>query len=383
MTDDIDLAGTYQWIVPDQARAEQLTHALAEFGFPLVTAAPQSNGEWLVTAFDPGPYINGHDGHAAMDAVCHDADNIAARYDAAARDGARCPSDMLEYLEQDAPLRVENPGARPPRSSDRIPSTPVAVDLPLVPDRVPTTTQDLLEDLSAVEWSQLEHAHGPADDVPVLIRSLARPSADWSANLEELLADDLLHQGTCFSATPVAMPFLARLAARGELQARLRLELYLWLIAAAGEWPTSLVRDGANAVAQGREAKAAPWTEEIHSAVAAQVSLLEEAWAEEPVAVRFAVACLAAVSASATAVSVAEVQAMARQYEGTQPGWCLQLAAAMIAGDDAVMASTAQTVAVWAFGASAGRPESLGVQPRFYAMHILAKAARFAIDDRN
>src|SRR5690349_8920542 len=272
MSDVVTLAGTYTWVVPDRGRAERLAQALSDLGFPLTTAAPESQGKWLVTAFEPGPYVNGESGHAAMDAVRRLADTVAAPHDGVAVGGARCASDMLEFLEQDTPIRVESPNGRPPRVDDGTPPVPAVVDLPVLPERVPAST-DVLDGLDDIAWDRLEHAHGSADDIPMLIRSLARPSGRWRATLNELMADDLLHQGSCFSATPVAIPFIARLAAHGQLPARQRLELYLWLVAAAGEWPTSLVRDGARAVAQGRDPRPAAWTEAVIVAVGAQRSL--------------------------------------------------------------------------------------------------------------
>ncbi|MBW5484785.1 hypothetical protein GPJ59_23610, partial [Streptomyces bambusae] len=90
----------------------------------------------------------------------------------------------------------------------------------------------MLEGIDDIDWAALRHAYGPADDVPGLLR--AAGSADAGVRDEALdeLASSLCHQGSVYSATAAAVPFLARLALDGPGD-RLRL---LWLLhgAAAG-----------------------------------------------------------------------------------------------------------------------------------------------------
>lgn len=71
----------------------------------------------------------------------------------------------------------------------------------------------MLKDLDAVPWAILRHAFGAATDVPRLIRALA--AADREARqtaLKELFAC-LLHQGSVYEATALAVPFLFELLA--------------------------------------------------------------------------------------------------------------------------------------------------------------------------
>ncbi|MFI7130030.1 hypothetical protein ACIBQ1_30345 [Nonomuraea sp. NPDC050153] len=70
-----------------------------------------------------------------------------------------------------------------------------------------------MDDLDRVSWAKLKHAYGRATDVPGQIRALA--SADEGERQKALSAlyGNIFHQGTRFSATPHAVPFLARLAA--------------------------------------------------------------------------------------------------------------------------------------------------------------------------
>jgi HEAT repeat protein len=65
--------------------------------------------------------------------------------------------------------------------------------------------------LDQVDWAALEHAHGRASDVPVLIRAAASDDADARELAFELLAESIWHQGNVYSATTRAVPFLYRM----------------------------------------------------------------------------------------------------------------------------------------------------------------------------
>ncbi|MHB1561679.1 MAG: HEAT repeat domain-containing protein, partial [Isosphaeraceae bacterium] len=74
----------------------------------------------------------------------------------------------------------------------------------------------MLEGLDRVNWSQLSHAYGPADDVPGLIRALASGDEDARDHAFQGLFSTIWHQGTVYEATVHAVPFLLELlAARG------------------------------------------------------------------------------------------------------------------------------------------------------------------------
>ncbi|MCX4765789.1 hypothetical protein OG562_33400 [Streptomyces sp. NBC_01275] len=79
-----------------------------------------------------------------------------------------------------------------------------------------------LDGLDDIPWPDLEHAYGPAADVPVALRALARPGDD---PLREDLLDDLdasiYHQGgAVYTAGAAAVPFLIELAATPGLSTR-------------------------------------------------------------------------------------------------------------------------------------------------------------------
>ncbi|MET7692218.1 hypothetical protein ABZT06_30265 [Streptomyces sp. NPDC005483] len=73
----------------------------------------------------------------------------------------------------------------------------------------------LLADLDQLDWSLLHHAYGSAEDVPALLRDLASPVETTAAEAEEELWSSIVHQGTVYTATAAAVPFLAGLVAAG------------------------------------------------------------------------------------------------------------------------------------------------------------------------
>ncbi len=64
-----------------------------------------------------------------------------------------------------------------------------------------------MQPLDAVAWANLEHAYGAAVDVPDWIRALAAGGPGASSAASQFSAA-LLHQGSYFPATPVAVPYL-------------------------------------------------------------------------------------------------------------------------------------------------------------------------------
>lgn len=71
----------------------------------------------------------------------------------------------------------------------------------------PTST-DPLAGLDSVDWSKLSHAYGSADDVPQLLRKLqSADPKDYEDAIYELYGN-IYHQGTRYSASIAAVPFL-------------------------------------------------------------------------------------------------------------------------------------------------------------------------------
>lgn len=63
------------------------------------------------------------------------------------------------------------------------------------------------DQLSQINWKKLHHAYGSAQDLPALLMSVARGKDDGID-----LFSNIYHQGTVYSATAPAVPFLAELA---------------------------------------------------------------------------------------------------------------------------------------------------------------------------
>jgi hypothetical protein len=66
----------------------------------------------------------------------------------------------------------------------------------------------MLEGLDASDWSSLKHGPGIATDTPREIRKLLSPKKDHREDAIMSLYDSLMHQGTIYSATAKALPFL-------------------------------------------------------------------------------------------------------------------------------------------------------------------------------
>ena len=84
----------------------------------------------------------------------------------------------------------------------------------------------MLEDLDDQTFAELEDAYGPAVDVPALLRAVASDELELARQALESLAAGIFHQGSYFSATAPAIPFLLELAAT-PIPARADLILFL------------------------------------------------------------------------------------------------------------------------------------------------------------
>jgi hypothetical protein len=76
-----------------------------------------------------------------------------------------------------------------------------------------TDTNHALTGLDSVDWAALQHAYGPAGDVPGQLRALCSPDpAERHKALDDLYGN-IFHQGSRYPASAAAVPFLARMAA--------------------------------------------------------------------------------------------------------------------------------------------------------------------------
>ncbi|MFF6794280.1 hypothetical protein ACFY9C_35020 [Streptomyces filamentosus] len=87
--------------------------------------------------------------------------------------------------------------------------------------------EKLLAGLDDVDWAGLSHAYKSAEDVPGHIRALCGSDDEAREQASRRLSNSIFHQGSRYSASPVAVPFLARIAVAGPAAAR---EDTMWLL---------------------------------------------------------------------------------------------------------------------------------------------------------
>lgn len=92
---------------------------------------------------------------------------------------------------------------------------------------------DPLAGLDSINWSQLTHAYGPADDVPLLLRQLQSTDPEIHLTALDECWSSIYHQGTRYSASAKAVPFLYSLLDHEATKNRSNL-LYLIVAIAIG-----------------------------------------------------------------------------------------------------------------------------------------------------
>ncbi|MFF4733424.1 hypothetical protein ACFY3M_51190 [Streptomyces mirabilis] len=73
----------------------------------------------------------------------------------------------------------------------------------------------LLEALDEVDWAEVGHAYGRAQDVPGQLTASCGQGETAREGALRSLFGNIFHQGTRHSASPNAVPFLARIALAG------------------------------------------------------------------------------------------------------------------------------------------------------------------------
>ena len=75
----------------------------------------------------------------------------------------------------------------------------------------------MLDELDSLDWASVSHAYGAATDVPAQIRSLQSPEkGERDAALQQLFSN-IWHQGTIYSASVLALPFLIDMLEAGTV----------------------------------------------------------------------------------------------------------------------------------------------------------------------
>jgi hypothetical protein len=143
----------------------------------------------------------------------------------------------------------------------------------------------MLEGLDAIDWDSVEHAYGPAGDVPGLLRALRSNAGEDRASAFDALFGNIVHQGTVYDATPLAVPFIIELLTAPDA---LDTEYLILLLASIAEgrgyfevhlenhdndfWEDILAKKGTNVAAQLERERA--WVTRVRKAVQPGLSLL-------------------------------------------------------------------------------------------------------------
>ncbi len=134
-----------------------------------------------------------------------------------------------------------------------------------------------------IEWHELRHAYGPADDLPNLLNVIENFPAehDWKSEPWFSLWSNLYHQGSNYSASLAALPHIVSALSQAPSKATLSFFLLPVSIAIADDASPIMVvpqirADFVESVSQlGKIAAAAlPSISDIHVATAAQAAVL-------------------------------------------------------------------------------------------------------------
>lgn len=341
------------YLVPDENAARGLVEAFARFGFPLVIAGPYRPNryftdpdaaaeDWDVTVFDTEPDAADERSQWERHAVEQAARTIARDYGGFLRTAMGFAAGQAGAMAdtRNAALIHRRPGARPTPPVVPPPAAPVPASLPFTVVKPVGTTIDL-EGLGDVAWSELSHAHGCPADIPGLIEALAEGFGSWAEVLDELIGDDILHQGSCYSATGPAMPFLAKLITSSVLPFHQQMDVYEVLLYAA-----SLLADADRAAARRRPLRPAEWSAAVYEAVGTCVPALLDRWEFESEPARVELAALAALYPCHGAAAAGSISAMAESYADTDVGALLGLSLALVDGDVELAEQRARSLAI-------------------------------------
>ncbi|MDA2814687.1 HEAT repeat domain-containing protein [Nocardiopsis sp. RSe5-2] len=142
----------------------------------------------------------------------------------------------------------------------------------------------MFEGLEDIPWADMEHAYGPADEMPDLLRGLVDPDPAERETALDGMYGAVHHQGDVYECTLAAVPFLVRIAGAPGVPGRAGV---LGLLASIGgaDWDDGLGDEGHRPAEDSTYARA-------ERAVAAEVPLFQLLLADGDPAVR-AAACRA------------------------------------------------------------------------------------------
>jgi hypothetical protein len=115
-----------------------------------------------------------------------------------------------------------------------------------------------MKEMDGVEWRRIEHAYGPAADIPAMIQTIVQGVEGDALQAYGELSNNLNHQGSIYPATGPAVPFLIEALRATQAGARVRaglLSLLAGIAGGAAQW----IREGsavtaASEVSEGSDA---------------------------------------------------------------------------------------------------------------------------------
>ncbi|WBB93387.1 hypothetical protein [Verrucosispora sp. WMMC514] len=113
----------------------------------------------------------------------------------------------------------------------------------------------------------------------------------------------------------------------------------------------------------------------MHHAVGAQLPALLARWDSEPPAIQYALACLAALYPHHAHPVGEAIADMADQFDGTRPGAYLNLAHALVRGQDDEALAIATDIVGWEPDHDAALLDAPDVPAAVKASHILTRGA--------
>ena len=314
MPHELSYAQTYMVTVSDEAGARAVADELAGRGHLLVAVRevdwahrtpgsfwfgkpplrPTEAGMWDVSSVVTGPLPD-------ADERWWEAQEDQAVRELAARFGGRTGSSGggsratvmstftrvgLVHELDDTTMRQRRVAALahiPARTTDRgdvVGAAPNEDDLPAGPG----APVDLLG-VEDVGWGELEHAYGPAGDVPEMLAGLAANDDRWDEHLDDFIGS-VTHQGSSYSSTAPALRLIADLAVAPQLSGKRRLDLLYTLFLGGSAYD--------RAVAYGYRPEA--HHQEVRGTVVAATPQLVGTWATVSDAERRLLLLLAAVA---------------------------------------------------------------------------------------
>ena len=201
----------------------------------------------------------------------------------------------------------------------------------------PSRPGEPLEGIDTIDWTQLEHAYGPAADVPAQLRDVAVGSPRQRSKAISELWGNIHHQGTVYPASAPAVPFLARLATSEAVPESDRGQLVALISAIASgssylEVHEPMIRGGLSDEERQEMEKELGWVRAAHDAAAAVAPNLLAKIGEAPPAMLWPLVVLAAQVPEAATGAAPSLRQMADSSSDPVRRKALELTLALIDG---------------------------------------------------